>query len=162
MSVAAEEIAPSIVRTQNGLITTLRPMEALTDPTVLEQLHKAIENTLEAGDTQVILDLAGIQVLNSAALEEFLDYQDRLIRAGGWFKLSHATQIVREIFRITGLDKYVSIVGEAMMLDLGMNEYQLGLVFSAFAAGYAIFQFPGGLIGDRFGPRRTIAAIADE
>ena len=54
----------------------------------------------------------------------------------------------------------VSIVGEAMMLDLGMNEYQLGLVFSAFAAGYAIFQFPGGLIGDRFGPRRTIAAIA--
>ena len=54
----------------------------------------------------------------------------------------------------------VSIVGEAMMLDLGMTEYQLGLVFSAFAAGYAIFQFPGGMIGDRFGPRRTIAAIA--
>jgi hypothetical protein len=54
----------------------------------------------------------------------------------------------------------VSIIGEAMMLDLGMTEYQLGLVFSAFAAGYAIFQFPGGMIGDRFGPRRTIAAIA--
>ena len=54
----------------------------------------------------------------------------------------------------------VSIVGEAMMLDLGMNEYQLGLVFSAFAAGYAIFQFPGGMLGDRFGPRRTITAIA--
>ena len=47
----------------------------------------------------------------------------------------------------------VSIVGEAMMVDLGMTEYQLGLVFSAFAAGYAIFQFPGGMIGDRFGPR---------
>ena len=54
----------------------------------------------------------------------------------------------------------VSIVGESMMTDLGMNEYQLGLVFSAFAAGYAIFQFPGGLIGDKFGPRRTITAIA--
>jgi ACS family glucarate transporter-like MFS transporter len=54
----------------------------------------------------------------------------------------------------------VSIVSETMMTDLGMNEYQLGLVFSAFAAGYALFQFPGGLIGDRFGPRKTIAAIA--
>jgi sugar phosphate permease len=54
----------------------------------------------------------------------------------------------------------VSIVGDSMMADLGMTEYQLGLVFSAFAAGYAIFQFPGGLIGDRFGPRKTIAAIA--
>lgn len=54
----------------------------------------------------------------------------------------------------------VNIVGEAMMRDLGMTEYQLGLVFSAFAAGYALFQFPGGLIGDKFGPRKTITAIA--
>jgi ACS family glucarate transporter-like MFS transporter len=54
----------------------------------------------------------------------------------------------------------VSIVGESMMSDLGMSEYQLGLVFSAFAAGYALFQFPGGLIGDKFGPRKTITAIA--
>ena len=54
----------------------------------------------------------------------------------------------------------VSIVGEMMMHDLGMNEVQLGLVFSAFAAGYAIFQFPGGILGDRFGARFTITAIA--
>lgn len=54
----------------------------------------------------------------------------------------------------------VSIVGESMMQDLGMTERHLGYVFAAFAAGYAIFQFPGGLIGDRYGPRKTIAAIA--
>ena len=54
----------------------------------------------------------------------------------------------------------VSIVGEMMMHDLGMDEVQLGLVFSAFAAGYAIFQFPGGILGDRFGARFTITAIA--
>ncbi len=54
----------------------------------------------------------------------------------------------------------VSIVGEMMIHDLGMNETQLGMVFSAFAAGYAIFQFPGGIFGDRFGPRFTITAIA--
>ena len=54
----------------------------------------------------------------------------------------------------------VNIVGESMMHDLGMNEYQLGLVFSAFATGYALFQFPGGMIGDRFGPRKTITVMA--
>ena len=32
-----------------------------------------------------------------------------------------------------------NIVSETMMTDLGMNEYQLGMMFSAFAAGYAIF-----------------------
>ena len=49
-----------------------------------------------------------------------------------------------------------NIVGEMMMHDLGMNEVQLGMVFSAFAAGYAIFQLPGGIFGDRFGPRFAI------
>ncbi|NOX67866.1 MAG: MFS transporter [Gammaproteobacteria bacterium] len=53
-----------------------------------------------------------------------------------------------------------SIVSETMMHDLGMNEYQLGMIFSAFAAGYAFFQFPGGILGDKFGPRYTITAIA--
>ncbi len=54
----------------------------------------------------------------------------------------------------------LSIVSESMMTDLGMNEYQLGMIFSAFAAGYAIFQFPGGIFGDKFGPRFVITAIA--
>ena len=54
----------------------------------------------------------------------------------------------------------VSIVSETMMQDLGLTTYQLGLVFSAFAAGYALFQFPGGIVGDRYGPRKTITAIA--
>lgn len=54
----------------------------------------------------------------------------------------------------------LSIVSETMMHDLGMNEYQLGLVFSSFAAGYAIFQFPGGIFGDKYGPRFTITVIA--
>ena len=47
-----------------------------------------------------------------------------------------------------------------MMHDLGMDAYQLGMVFSSFAAGYAIFQFPGGIFGDKYGPRFTITIIA--
>ena len=54
----------------------------------------------------------------------------------------------------------MSIVSETMMHDLGMNEYQLGRVFAAFAAGYALFQFPGGIFGDKYGPRFAITTIA--
>ncbi len=54
----------------------------------------------------------------------------------------------------------MSIVSEAVISDLGLTQVQLGMVFSAFAAGYAIFQFPGGLIGDRWGSRFSITAIA--
>lgn len=54
----------------------------------------------------------------------------------------------------------LSIVGETMIKDLGLSQIQLGLVFSAFAWGYAIFQFPGGVFGDIAGPRKAVTIIA--
>ncbi|HNP62346.1 MAG TPA: MFS transporter [Woeseiaceae bacterium] len=73
--------------------------------------------------------------------------------------------IVLAVIFLGGLVLYMlrtnlSIVSVEMMHDLGMNEYQLGLVFSALALGYTVFQFPGGIVGDRFGPRLTITVIA--
>ena len=54
----------------------------------------------------------------------------------------------------------LSFAGPQMMDDLGLTEIQWGYVLAAFTAGYTIFQFPGGLLGDRFGPRRVLTAIA--
>jgi len=54
----------------------------------------------------------------------------------------------------------MSIAGENMMADLGLSKIQLGMILSAFAWGYAIFQFPGGIFGDKVGPRRALTIIA--
>lgn len=54
----------------------------------------------------------------------------------------------------------LSIAGETMMSDLGLTQIQLGMVFSAFVWGYAIFQFPGGVLGDRFGSRKVLTIMA--
>ncbi|MCW8872111.1 MAG: MFS transporter [Xanthomonadales bacterium] len=54
----------------------------------------------------------------------------------------------------------LSFAAPEMMAELGLSEIQWGYVMAAFTAGYAIFQFPGGVLGDRFGPRRVLAAIA--
>lgn len=54
----------------------------------------------------------------------------------------------------------ISVIGESMIKDLGLTEIQLGMVFSAFAAGYALFQFPGGLFGDKLGARKALVIIA--
>ena len=48
----------------------------------------------------------------------------------------------------------MSVAGETMMKDLGFSQIQLGFVLAAFAWGSAIFQFPGGVFGDRIGGRR--------
>ncbi len=54
----------------------------------------------------------------------------------------------------------LSIAAPGMMADLQLTEIQWGWVMSAFPLGYAIFQFPGGLFGDRIGPRKALAIIA--
>jgi ACS family glucarate transporter-like MFS transporter len=53
----------------------------------------------------------------------------------------------------------MSVAGEALMDDLGISQVQLGFVLAAFAWGYGIFQFPGGLFSDRFGSRFALTAI---
>ena len=46
----------------------------------------------------------------------------------------------------------MSAAAPAMMADLGLTEIQWGWILAAFMAGYTVFQVPGGLLGDRFGP----------
>ena len=54
----------------------------------------------------------------------------------------------------------VSMAAPAMMQDLGLTEIQFGWILAAFTAGYAAFQFPGGVFGDSVGPRKALTLIA--
>src|SRR4051812_23336756 len=44
-----------------------------------------------------------------------------------------------------------------MANDLHINDVEFGLVFGAFALGYAVFMLPCGLLADRWGPRKSLA-----
>jgi MFS transporter, ACS family, glucarate transporter len=54
----------------------------------------------------------------------------------------------------------MSVAGERMMRDLGLTQVQLGVVLAGFAWGYALFQLPGGLLGERLGGRKALTLIA--
>src|SRR6187549_2859506 len=43
--------------------------------------------------------------------------------------------------------------------DLGLTTIQTGWVLSVFAWAYAIFEIPGGWLGDKIGPRRVLMRI---
>ena len=53
----------------------------------------------------------------------------------------------------------IQVAGEHMMPALGINEVQMGAIYSAFVWGYALFQLPGGLLGERFGARRLLTVL---
>src|SRR6266436_5847581 len=50
----------------------------------------------------------------------------------------------------------ISTAAPLIKAELGLSNTQLGLVFSAFAYPYALFQLIGGYFGDRFGARLTL------
>jgi ACS family glucarate transporter-like MFS transporter len=54
----------------------------------------------------------------------------------------------------------MSVLADSMMDDLGLTPLQFGYVFSAFAAGYALFQLPGGMLGHRLGGRTLVTMMA--
>ncbi|MGI9237800.1 MAG: MFS transporter [Woeseiaceae bacterium] len=54
----------------------------------------------------------------------------------------------------------ISIAAPTMIEELKLSEIEWGWVLAAFTAGYAIFQFPGGIFGDKAGARRAVTIVA--
>jgi MFS transporter, ACS family, glucarate transporter len=50
----------------------------------------------------------------------------------------------------------IAIAAEPMMQELGLNQVTLGLLLTVFLAGYTVFQIPGAVLGEYWGPRRTL------
>jgi ACS family glucarate transporter-like MFS transporter len=74
----------------------------------------------------------------------------RFIMVAGTFLLS----VLLYIDRVC-----ISAAKEPVAADLGLSETQMGVVFGAFALGYALCQTPSGLLADRLGPRLVLSAV---
>jgi ACS family glucarate transporter-like MFS transporter len=61
---------------------------------------------------------------------------------------------------ITYIDRVcISQAAPEMMKDLRLTPIDMGLAFSAFAWSYALFEIPGGWLGDWLGPRTVLMRI---
>ena len=74
------------------------------------------------------------------------------------FKATHVVlAMLCVMYFITYIDRVnIGTAASEIQKELGLTNTQLGLVFSAFAYPYLLFQVIGGWVGDRFGPRRTL------
>src|SRR5271154_3778069 len=65
------------------------------------------------------------------------------------------------MYGITYIDRVnVSTAAGAFQKELHLSNTQVGLVFSAFAYPYLVFQIIGGWVSDRFGARLTLTVSA--
>jgi sugar phosphate permease len=64
------------------------------------------------------------------------------------------------VYMITYIDRVaISTAAPSLESEFGFSLITMGWIFSVFQIGYALFQIPGGWLGDRFGPRRALAGI---
>ncbi len=61
---------------------------------------------------------------------------------------------------ITYLDRVcIAVAAPEMSRELGLSAMQMGYAFGVFALAYAIFEIPGGWLGDRIGQRKVLTRI---
>jgi MFS family permease len=63
-------------------------------------------------------------------------------------------------YMITYMDRVViSSAVPSIQKEFGFSIVTMGWILSSYQWGYALFQIPGGWLGDRFGPRRALTLI---
>src|SRR5437868_15422708 len=74
------------------------------------------------------------------------------------FKATHVVlAMLCVMYFITYIDRVnIGTAASEIQKELALSNTQLGLVFSAFAYPYLLFQVIGGWVGDHFGPRKTL------
>src|SRR5262245_26190203 len=61
---------------------------------------------------------------------------------------------------ITYVDRVcISQATPAMQAELGLTKIEMGYAFTAFGWAYALFEIPGGWLGDRIGPRKVLMRV---
>ncbi len=80
---------------------------------------------------------------------------DRPTHARNWVIFFAVTLAI-----ITYIDRVcISQAAPSMQQDLGLSKVQMGWAFFAFTWAYALFEIPGGWMGDRWGARRVLMRI---
>src|SRR6202166_3816287 len=75
---------------------------------------------------------------------------------GRWYILV----LISVMYLITYLDRVnISTAAPVISKELGFDKITMGVIFSAFVWAYAMFQVPGGWLGDRFGARNVLTVI---
>jgi MFS family permease len=84
-----------------------------------------------------------------------LDAAERPTRVRYWVIVFAVTLAI-----VTYIDRVcISQAAAPIRADMGFSEVEMGYVFGAFTLGYALFEIPGGVLGDWIGARKVLMRI---
>ena len=79
------------------------------DSTNAREFEEAIRTVIEDGDRAVILDFEKLVYISSAGLRAVLMTAKNLWKQDSTFALCSLSEVVREVFQVSGFDKIITI-----------------------------------------------------
>ena len=89
-----------------ALLIRLRGVATYKDTAVLQECIRQIE---KQSPPLVVIDLAGLQFIGSAALGALITIKRRVVACGGQLRLAALTSAVGEVFAAAGLGSFFSV-----------------------------------------------------
>ena len=74
------------------------------------QLEGAVENALVDGATEIVLDLRGLEFVDSTGLRAILAQEERSVELGQTFALVRGPEQVQRLMHMTGVDEHLKII----------------------------------------------------
>jgi anti-sigma B factor antagonist len=68
------------------------------------ELGSALDEVVDDGKTNLVLDLGGVEYMSSAGLREMVRVLKRVKRGGGDLRIASPSDRVREVLELAGLD----------------------------------------------------------
>ena len=85
-----------------GVVLSLRgELDLATSPLLREHLDEAVAN-----GQAVVIDLSGLEFIDSSGLRTLVHAQQQLRASGGQLVLLHGPRAVRRVFEVSTLDRY--------------------------------------------------------
>ena len=85
------------------------PSAAEIDMSTAPQLGTAVLDSLAGGDRQVVVDLTGVRLIDSAGIGVLLSLQRRAHACGAEVVLANASEHVRHVFALTGVERALNV-----------------------------------------------------
>ncbi len=105
------------VRTEQGNI--IFEVEGEISIYNIVKLKEAVELVREKGATRLVFDLSRVEYVDSTAIKFFLTLTKELASQQGGLALAGANKEIQETFRITRVDKFLSLFGDVPLALTG-------------------------------------------
>ncbi|MBN1286594.1 MAG: STAS domain-containing protein [Anaerolineae bacterium] len=88
---------------------TLIELSGRIDSTNATELGDALNESIDAGRNQIVLDLSGIEYMSSAGLREMVAALKRVRKGTGDLRIANPSDRVKEVLELAGLDTIFQI-----------------------------------------------------